>query len=189
MTLSLLAWTSTAHCRVQSALSFPAWYKAVMCKLLSNVLLNRSVYCSICDFGITWQSLKEHCAYIKLCFNSVWEGGVLWRFFKCWKLFKNRQLEKNNQSVETTNKIQRCNRIYYSKIYWRLNMFRVAYRSSPGAPNCICSHWFIYPRGDQSLSRLDNDWSAHGYINQRLQIQFGAPDDERYATRNMLSLQ
>ena len=27
------------------------------------------------------------------------------------------------------------------------------------------------------------------YINQRLQIQFGAPDDERYAARNMLSLQ
>jgi hypothetical protein len=24
---------------------------------------------------------------------------------------------------------------------------------------------------------LDNGWSPHGYINQRLQIQFGAPDD------------
>jgi len=31
--------------------------------------------------------------------------------------------------------------------------------------------------------------SPHGYINQRLQIQFRAPDDERCATRNMLSLQ
>jgi len=27
------------------------------------------------------------------------------------------------------------------------------------------------------------------YINQRVQIQFRAPDDERYAARNMLSLQ
>jgi hypothetical protein len=36
---------------------------------------------------------------------------------------------------------------------------------------------------------LDNDRSPHGYINQRLQIQFRAPDDERYAARNMLSLQ
>jgi hypothetical protein len=27
------------------------------------------------------------------------------------------------------------------------------------------------------------------YVNQRLQIQFGAPDDERYDARNMLSLQ
>jgi len=26
------------------------------------------------------------------------------------------------------------------------------------------------------------------YINQRLQIQFIAPDDERYAAQNMLSL-
>jgi hypothetical protein len=35
---------------------------------------------------------------------------------------------------------------------------------------------------------LDNGRSPHGYINQRLQIQFDAPDDERYAARNMLSL-
>jgi len=29
-----------------------------------------------------------------------------------------------------TNKMQLCNRIYYSKVYWRLNMFRAAHRSS-----------------------------------------------------------
>jgi len=33
--------------------------------------------------------------------------------------------------------MQPCNRIYYSKIYWRLNMFRAAYRSSSGAQSCI----------------------------------------------------
>ena len=36
---------------------------------------------------------------------------------------------------------------------------------------------------------LDNGRSPHVYINQRLQIQFRAPDDELYAARNMLSLQ
>jgi len=36
---------------------------------------------------------------------------------------------------------------------------------------------------------LDNGRSPHVYINQKLQIQFRAPDDERYAARNMLSLQ
>jgi hypothetical protein len=36
---------------------------------------------------------------------------------------------------------------------------------------------------------LDNGRLPHGYINQRLQIQFRAPDDERCAARNMLSLQ
>jgi len=36
---------------------------------------------------------------------------------------------------------------------------------------------------------LDNGRSPHGYINQRLQIQFRAPDDEWCAVRNMLSLQ
>jgi hypothetical protein len=43
-----------------------------------------------------------------------------------------------------TNNMQFCNKIYYSKVYWRLNMFRAAHRSSSGALNCICSLWFIY---------------------------------------------
>jgi len=43
-----------------------------------------------------------------------------------------------------TNKMQLCNRIYYSKVYWRLNIFRAAHRSSSGAPNCTCSLWFMY---------------------------------------------
>jgi hypothetical protein len=38
-------------------------------------------------------------------------------------------------------------------------------------------------------NQLDNDRSPHGYINQSLKIQFGAPDDERYVAPNMLSLQ
>jgi len=41
-------------------------------------------------------------------------------------------------------------------------MFRAAHRSSSETLNCICSLW--------------------------LQIQFRAPDDERCAPRNMLSL-
>ena len=59
-------------------------------------------------------------------------------------------------------------------------MFQAAHCSSSGALNCICSLWFIYPCGDRSLSRLslDNGQSPHRYTNQRLQIQFRAPDDE-----------
>jgi len=71
--------------------------------------------------------------------------------------------------------MQPCNRIYYFKIYWRLSMFRAAHRLSSGAPNCICNLWFIYPCGDRSFSSLDNGRSPHGYIKQRLQIQFGSP--------------
>jgi len=33
-------------------------------------------------------------------------------------------------------------------------MLREEYRSSSGAPNCICSLWFIYTCGDWSLSSL-----------------------------------
>jgi hypothetical protein len=67
-----------------------------------------------------------------------------------------------------TNKMQLCNRIYYSEAYWMLSMFRAAHRSSSGVQNCIFSLW---------------------YINQKLQIQFRAPDNERCAARNMLSIQ
>ena len=99
-----------------------------------------------------------------------------------------------------TNEMQVCNTVYYSKVYWRFNMFRAAHRSSSGALNCIFSLWFIYPCGDRTLSRLSGKWihfpisldngrSPHGYINQRLQIKFRVPDDERCAARNMLNLQ
>jgi hypothetical protein len=59
-----------------------------------------------------------------------------------------------NESVEITKKMQPCNRNYYTKDYWRLNMFRAGYHSSSGALNCICSLWFIYTCGDRPLSRL-----------------------------------
>jgi len=42
--------------------------------------------------------------------------------------------------------MQLGNRIYYSIVYWRLNMFRAAHRSSSGALNLICSLWFILSR-------------------------------------------
>jgi len=67
-------------------------------------------------------------------------------------------------------------------------MFQAAYRSSSGAPNCIWSLWFTNACGEWEL-RLDTGRSPHAYVNQRLQIHFGAPDDERYASGNMLSLQ
>jgi hypothetical protein len=57
-----------------------------------------------------------------------------------------------------TNKMQLCNRIYYSKVYWRLNIFRAAHRSSSGALNCVCSLWFIYTCGDRPLPRLGGKW-------------------------------
>jgi len=61
--------------------------------------------------------------------------------------------------------MQPCNRIYYSKIYWRLNMFRAAHRPSSGAPNCICSLWYIYTCGDRPLSRLGSHlaWTMAGH--------------------------
>jgi len=52
----------------------------------------------------------------------------------------------------------------------------------------------LYDRREANTSRGENPEdksgrSPHGYVNQRLQIEFRAPDDERYAARNMLNLQ
>jgi len=59
------------------------------------------------------------------------------------------------ESAEITNKMQPCNRICYSKVYSK-----------------VYFHFSL---------NLDNDRLPHGYINQRMQIQFRAPDDERFA--------
>jgi len=99
----------------------------------------------------------------------------------------------NFESVEITNKMQLCNRIYYSKVYWRLKLFRASHRLSSGALNRICQPLvYIYmwwPAIVKAESDLENGRSPHAYVNQRLQIQFRAPDDERCDARNKLSLQ
>jgi len=59
--------------------------------------------------------------------------------------------------------MQTCNRIYYSKVYWMLNMFRAAYRSSSGPPNCICGLWFICTCSDRPLSSSHPAWTTAGH--------------------------
>jgi len=79
-----------------------------------------------------------------------------------------------------------------------LNMFRAAHRGflnaqhvSSGTPLIIRSSKLYlgtaHSTGHCPLN-LGNGQSPHGHINQRLQIQFIAPDDERCAARNMLSI-
>jgi hypothetical protein len=119
--------------------------------------------------------------------STLWSPGLKFR-------------DSTSFPQRNTNQMQLCNRIYYSKVYWRLKMFRAAHRSSSGALNCICSLWFICPYGDRPSPRLSGKWIhfplslgnsrlPYGHINQRLQIQFRAPDDERCAARNILTLQ
>jgi hypothetical protein len=135
---------------------------------------------------ISWLHEVQYMSYCSV--TELWPSTVQFDIHG----FVHRRLLNRN-----TKKMQLCNRIYYSKVYWRLNMFRAAHRSLSGALNCICSLWFICPCGDRPLPRLSgsfplslgNGRSPHGYINQRLQIQFKTPDDERCAARNMLSFQ
>jgi hypothetical protein len=82
-----------------------------------------------------------------------------------------------------TNKMQLCNRMYYSKVYWRLNTFRAANRSSSGALNCICGLWFICPYGDRPLSKLSGGifftqpWAhkPEAAIQLKLRMMSGVP--------------
>jgi len=77
--------------------------------------------------------------------------------------------------------MQPCNRIYYSTVYWRLNMFRAGYRSSSGALTIFAAsglHTRVVTGRSQlwveTLEfplRLDYARSPHAYVNQRLQIQ------------------
>jgi hypothetical protein len=92
-------------------------------------------------------------------------------------------------SVEIPTRCSFVIEFIITKFLLRLNMFGAAHRSSSGALNCICSLWFVCPYGDRPLPRLSgNGRSPYGHLNQRLQIQFRAPDDERCAARNMLGL-
>jgi len=53
----------------------------------------------------------------------------------------------------------------------------------------ICGLCKVLRTTTECLLNLGNGRSPYGHINQRLLIQFKAPDDERYAARNMLSLE
>jgi len=68
-------------------------------------------------------------------------------------------------------------------------MFRAICRSSSGAPTVFAAsglHTHVVNACNLS-SHSDYGRSPHAYVNQRLQIQLGAPDDERHIARNMLS--
>jgi hypothetical protein len=87
-----------------------------------------------------------------VCVGCVVEKVALRQSFRLSALFRQwsvlMYLSTTNLAIfvtRNTNKMQLCNWIYYSKVYWRLNMFRAAHRSSSGALNCICGLWFIWP--------------------------------------------
>jgi len=84
-----------------------------------------------------------------------------------------------------TNNMQLCNRIYYSKVFFK------SQHVSSGTPIIIrSSKLHLHPLVYMVIGRCQgNGRSPYGHINQRLQIQFRAPDDDRCVARNMLSLQ
>ena len=72
-----------------------------------------------------------------------------------------------------TNMMQLVIEFIIPKIYWGLDMFRVADRSSSGTLNCICSLWFIYPCGDRPLSRLSEKFPTQPWQHIEPSINFG----------------
>ena len=103
-------------------------------------------------------------------------------------------LQSSAEPVEITNKIQPCNRIYYSRVYWRLNMFRAAYRSLSGALTVFavsglykhvvtgrCQGWVGIQTWQRPVTTCVYTPEAANTVK--------VPDDERCAAGNMLSLQ
>ena len=87
----------------------------------------------ICDRG---EEIAERILAGNVCIPRIlaWENCVGRTF--CLQYLRRHCIKWLSRN---TNKMQLCNRIYYSKVYWRLNMFRAAHRSSSGALNCVCS--------------------------------------------------
>jgi len=90
-------------------------------------------------------------------------------------------LQNTRNFSRNTNKMQLCNRIYYSKFYWRLNMFRAAYRSSSEALTVFAASGLhthvVTDRSQEWVGTgqfpliLGYGRSPHAYVNQRLQMQ------------------
>jgi hypothetical protein len=106
-----------------------------------------------CYVLVVWLStdLRAFCVNVDYCDDYIFIFYDNWISLQRYYLYifdthgsVHRRLLSRN-----TNKMQLCNRMYYSKVFWRLNMFRAAHRSSSGALNCICSLWFICPCGDR----------------------------------------
>jgi hypothetical protein len=97
--------------------------------------------------------------------------------------------------------MQPCNRIYYSTVHWRLNMFQAAYRSSPGALTVFAAsglHTHVVTGHSQVwvenwVGRVPTQtwlWPVTTCVcKPEAANTVRAPDDERYAAGNMLSLQ
>jgi hypothetical protein len=94
------------------------------------------------------------------CFYG--HGHANWTPLVCKSKVSSLKTNKGERSLSrNTNKTQLCNRIYYPKVYWRLNMFRVAHRSPSAALNCICRLWFIDPCGDRPVGIINSITKLH----------------------------
>jgi hypothetical protein len=119
------------------------------------------------------------------------QGGVLWKIYYIER--QNNLICKYN-SVEITNKTKSCNRINYSTIHWRPNMFRAAYRSSSGAL-ALFATFGLHTHVETSRSQVwvgTQTWLRSVttcVCRPKVANTVRAPDDERYAARNMFSLQ
>ena len=96
--------------------------------------------------------------------------------------------------VEITSKMQPCIRIYCSTVHWRLKMFRAAYRSSSRALTLFAAsglHTHVVT-GRSQLDYNRTTWLrpvTTCVCKSEAANTVRAPDDERCAARNMLSLQ
>ena len=132
-------------------------------------------------------------------FNERWNNKFYCKVASCWLFLLNPATMHGSMNIKSkkNQQMQPCNRIYYYKVLLK------ARHVSSGTPIIIRSSklylqplvyiamwWPAVAKAEWDFpTQPCNGRSPHGYINQTLQTQFRAPDDERCAARNMLSLQ
>jgi hypothetical protein len=124
------------------------------------------------------------------------EGHVGSNIFTKLSFLQGVQRKSGPSTGEITNKMQPCNRIYYSTVLWRLNKFWAAHRSSSGALTVFAASGLhkhvVNGRSEVGVGTPTQTWLrpvTTCLCKPEAANAVRAPDDERCAARNMLSLQ
>jgi len=133
--------------------------------------------------GITQRDIilnvqKYWCKVRVILVRVLWNFNFLDRFDVCGSV------HRSIIHIEITNKMQQYIKIYYSMFKWGLTCFGRYTAHHQELKTALAASGFAYVRDcwtlrSNNLSRMQN---------QKLLVQFWAPDDGRCIARNMLSL-
>jgi hypothetical protein len=155
------------------------------------VCQSRTLYCEIIKQTVQWwtKCIVKQGDYVKKLRSCKISALVFINMKHTVRII----IDSPLHDLEITNKMQPCIRIYYSTVHWKLNMFGAAYRSSSGALTVFAAS-SLYTHVVTGRSQVwvgTQTWLGPVTTCVRKPEDANrvrAPDDERYAAPNMLSL-